>query len=331
MTTGLPIFGSGPDGFARYVSEFRPESYVELLGPVRRVSAAHNIALQFGATLGVVGLLLWLVVMGSLVVLLLLRAARAQIVPVMLVVGVGGAWTAYIVQGMVSIDMLPLLALGWLVTGLLIATLRGTSAAAEPPAPEKGRKVSRPAPMPAPRRTPTGVVAGIGAAIALVPLVLVSMQISAVQAAGSVQSLDQAREVLLDAQTPCPLRVDLVQAVLQSEAGAQGSELVFDTYDLDPRCAPMYTFAAQVALTSGDLALADQVTAAAVEVDPLFSLTWLNRARYLLAAGDVAGARAALEETERLDALYPDLSDATPPDISGPLAELERLIAEAGG
>jgi O-antigen ligase len=331
MTTGLPIFGSGPDGFARYVSEFRPESYVELLGPVRRVSAAHNIALQFGATLGIVGLLLWLVVMGSLVVLLLLRAARAQIVPVMLVVGVGGAWTAYIVQGMVSIDMLPLLALGWLVTGLLIAALRGSPIAAEPPAPEKGKKGSRPAPTPAPRRTPTGVVAGIGGAIALVPLVLVSMQISAVQAAGSVQSLDQAREVLLDARTPCPLRVDLVQAVLQSDAGTQGSELVFDTYDLDPRCAPMYTFAAQVALTSGDLALADEVTAAAIEVDPLFSVAWLDRARYLFAAGDAAGARTALEEARRLDALYPEGGDAAPPDISGQVAELEGLISQAGG
>ena len=331
MTTGLPIFGSGPDGFARYVSEFRPESYIELLGPVRRVSAAHNIALQFGATLGIVGLILWLVIMGSLVVLLLLRAARAQITPVMLVVGVGGAWTAYIVQGMVSIDMLPLLALGWLVTGLLIASLRGTPAAAEPPAPEKGKKGSRPAPTPAPRRTPTAAVAGIGAAIALVPLVLMSTQISAGQAAASVQSLVQARGVLLDARTPCPLRVDLMQAVLQSEAGAQGSDLVYGAYDLDPRCAPTYAFTAQLALSSGDLELADEVTQWAIEVDPLFSVAWLDRARYQLASGDAAGARAALEEAKRLDALYPEGGDAAPPDISGQVAELEGLISQAGG
>ena len=331
MTTGLPIFGSGPDGFARYVSEFRPESYVELLGPVRRVSAAHNIALQFGATLGIVGLLLWLVLMGSLVVVLLLRAARAQIAPVMLVVGVGGAWTAYIVQGMVSIDMLPLLALGWLVTGLLIAALRGARVAPEAPLPEKGKKGSRPAPTPAPRRTSTALVAGAGAAVALVPLVLMSTQISAVQAAGSVQTFEQAQGVLLDARTPCLLRVDLVQAVVQANAGAQGSDLVYGAYDLDPRCAPTYAFAAQLALSSGDLERADTITQWAIEVDPLFSVAWLDRARYLLASGDAAGARAALEEAKRLDALYPEGGDAAPPDISAQVAELDGLISQAGG
>ena len=158
IMNALPIFGTGPDSFARYVAEYRPESYVELLGPVLRVSAAHNIALQFGATLGILGLLLWLVIMGSLVVLLLLRAARAQIAPVMLVVGVGGAWTAYIVQGMVSIDMLPLLALGWLVTGLLVASLRRAPAVVEH-APVKGKKSAGPTPTAATRAPSTAVVA----------------------------------------------------------------------------------------------------------------------------------------------------------------------------
>ncbi len=49
------------------------------------------------------------------------------------------------------------------------------------------------------------------------------------------------------------------------------------------------------------------------------------------AAGDAAGARAALEEARRLDALYPEGGDAAPPDISGPLAELDALISQAEG
>ena len=330
MTTGLPIFGSGPDGFARYVSEFRPESYVELLGPVRRVSAAHNIALQFGATLGIVGLLLWLVVMGSLLVVLLIRAARAQIAPVMLVVGVAGAWTAYIVQGMVSIDMLPLLALGWLVTGLLVASLRKVPAVVES-TPAKGKKGAGPAPRAASAAPSTAVVAGLGAAIAMVPLVLVVTQLSAVQAAGTVQTLEQARGVLVDSRTPCPLRVDLKQDDVKSDAGAEGRVLDYTAYDVDPSCAPTYNVTAELALAEGKLDVAGPITEWAITVDPLSSVAWLDRGNYLLAAGNPQDAQAALDEAKRLDALYPELTDAAPPDISGPLADLEARIAQAGG
>ena len=327
MTLGQPIFGSGPDSFARFVSEYRPESYVELLGPVRRVSAAHNIALQFGATLGVIGLLLWLVVMGSLIVLLLIRAARAQIVPVVLVAGVGGAWAAYIVQGMVSIDMLPLLALGWLVTGLLVAVLKPQAApVAEPPGGKRGGR----APV-ARSSSHVSVIVGGGAALALIPLVLVCSQISATSAATSVQSLDQARSVLTSSLTPCPPRVEIAQAVLGSDTGAAGQDLVLEAYRIDPRCAPMVSFASEIALSRGDLAVADELTAAGIAVDPLFSVAWLYRAQYELAAGDLPAARTALEEAERLNALYPELGDAAPPDISAQLADLRSRIEAAGG
>ncbi len=328
MTLGQPIFGSGPDSFARFVSEFRPESYIELLGPVRRVSAAHNIALQFGATLGVIGLLLWLVVMGSLIVLLLIRAARAQIVPVVLVAGVGGAWAAYMVQGMVSIDMLPLLALGWLVTGLLVAVLKPQAApVAEPSGGKRGGR----APVAKQSSSHVGVVVGAGVALALIPLVLVSMQISAVNAATSVQSIEQAQSVLRSAMTPCPLRVEISQAVLTSDTGAAGQDLVLESYRMDPRCAPMVTFAADVAFVRGDLALADEVTAYGIKIDPLFATAWLQRAEYELAAGDPAAARASAEEAAQLDAFYPEGGDAAPPDISAQLADLRSRIEAAGG
>ena len=330
MMLGQPIFGTGPDGFARYVSEYRPESYVELLGPVRRVSAAHNIALQFGATLGVVGLLLWIAIMGSLLVLLLLRAARAQIAPVMLVAGVGGAWAAYIVQGMVSIDMLPLLALGWLVTGLLVASLKGGSGAASPPA-EKGSKGARGAARPVARQSSTALVAGVGAVLALLPLALSWMQMSAMQAAGSVGSVEEARSVLSDPLTPCPIRVNLVLVIPQQVGDpAQVADLIRRAYEVDHRCEPLATSVTDVALKAGDLATANEASQFGIETDPLYSVSWLVRAEYLLAAGDPAGARTAVAEAERIDALYPELGDAAPPDISAQVADLKARIDAAG-
>ena len=146
-----------------------------------------------------------------------------------------------------------------------------------------------------------------------------------------MQSIDQARSVLTSSLTPCPPRVEIAQAVLQSDTGAAGQDLVLEAYRMDPRCAPMVTFAADVALSRGDLALADEVTAYGIEIDPLFATAWLQRAEHELAAGDPAAARAAAEEAARLDALYPELGDAAPPDISAQLADLTSRIEAAGG
>lgn len=329
MMLGQPIFGSGPDGFARFVSEYRPESYIELLGPVRRVSAGHNIALQFGATLGVLGLLLWTLMMLGLAVMLLIRASRAQITPVVLIAGVGGAWVTYLVQGMVSIDMLPVLALGWLLTGLLVAALKDGG----PPPPEvqsSGRNGSgRGRAGHQGEKRSTAVLVGAGAGIALVPFVLVLGHISAVNAVGSVQSLDQAVAVVNNPQTPCPLRVNLVQTIQNSVEPQQAAPIVLDAFSVDPRCAPMATTAAQVALSQGDLTLANELTSQAIQFDPLFDLAWLLRAEYELAVGDTSAARSAVGEAERLARLYPDLTDAAPADISDALADLKRRIDAA--
>lgn len=332
MMLGEPVFGTGPDGFARYVSEYRPESYIELLGPVRRVSAAHNIALQFGATLGILGLLLWLVLMIGLLAILLIRAARAQIEPVILVVAVAGAWVAYLTQGMVSIDMIPVLTMGWLVTGLLIASLRQPPKPEEPEELAAGKAKKRAVVVAVrPQGAPAGVAVGAGAAVALVPLILVSLHISAVNAVSNVNSLDEARAVLTNPMTPCPLRVNLAQVVLQSDTGTAGQDLVLETYEIDPRCAPMVAFAADIALVREDPQLLDEVTAYGLQIDPLLSTMWLARAEYELAVGNLDAAKADVAEAERIDARYPDLQDAAPPIIDAQLASIKERIAAAGG
>jgi len=302
MTTGLPIFGSGPDGFARYVSEFRPESYVELLGPVRRVSAAHNIALQFGATLGIVGLLLWLVLMGSLLVLLLLRAARAQIAPVMLVVGVGGAWTAYIVQGMVSIDMLPLLATGWLVAGLAIACAREPVPVTEPP---PGKKGKIPASSEMPVATPIWVPIS-GGILADAAGLLVATQIGLTSTLSSDIDEEQAVAILTDSKTPCAIRVEFAGRALQELPPDVSIPAVLEATDLDRRCLTMTHVASEALIRQRIYPLAGTYTADAVQFDPRFSFSWILRGSYLLVSGDLAGAEAAAMEAQRLNQLYPE-------------------------
>ena len=117
----LPIFGTGPDGLKRIMGQYRPESYVALLGEENKLDAAHNIVLHFAATIGVVGAFAWLIVMIGALVLLAHRVVRGPVASPALAAAITGAFVAYLVQGMVSIDMLPLIAIGWTLAGIALA------------------------------------------------------------------------------------------------------------------------------------------------------------------------------------------------------------------
>jgi len=312
IVQGQPIFGTGPDGFARYVAEYRPESYVELLGPVLRVSAAHNIALQFGAVLGWLGLLLWIILFVGALLLIFIRVVRAPVMSVGVSASVFGALVAYVVQGMVSIDMLPLLATGWLVAGLALAAAREPFAAASPePA---GETSSRKAKARAVSRTPKSFdgpstpvwVPVTGGVLALAGVVTVGAQIGAANATQSVTTQDAALAFLSNPLSPCPPRVNVTQQVIQQLPAEVSVPATFDATAIDPRCAPMINFQSDLALQSGNLDVAGPSTEEGVTFDPLFDVAWILRGQYLLAAGDIAGAEAAAAEAQRVQALYPE-------------------------
>ena len=309
---GLPVFGTGPDGFARYVAEYRPESYVELLGPTLRVSAAHNIALQFGAALGYLGLLLWVVVFAGAAVALLTRIVKAPVTSIGMTASVMGALTAYLIQGMVSIDMLPLLATGWLVAGLALACVRepAPETAPEPSEAPKTRKAKAASVSRTPKRydgpsTPvwvpvTGGVLALGAAI------LVGSQIGLTNQVQSISSQEQALDFIANPMTPCVLRVQVTQQVIQQLPAEVSVPATLQATDLDRRCPPMINFASDVLVQQQRFEEAASYTAEGVEIDPLFDLAWVLRARYYLGTGDIPAAEAAAEEAKRVQALYPE-------------------------
>jgi O-antigen ligase len=320
IMNGLPIFGTGPDGFARYVAEYRPESYVELLGPVLRVSAAHNIALQFGAVLGWLGLVLWVIAFAGAAVLLFVRIIRASVVSIGLTASVFGALVAYIIQGMVSIDMLPLLATGWLVAGLAIAAarepIRGAAPEAAPePATRKAKAgaVSRKSVALDGPKSPTWVPVA-GGILALIGVIAVGAQIGAANALQSLNSQEAALSFLSNPLSPCPPRVNTTQQVIQQIPAEISVRATYEATAIDPRCAPMINFQSDLANQSGNLDLAGPSTEDGVTFDPLFDLSWLLRGQYLVAVGDIPGAEAALAEAERVQSLYPETASLTPLD-----------------
>ena len=312
IMNGLPVFGTGPDGFSRYVAEYRPESYVELLGPVLRVSAAHNIALQFGAVLGWLGLILWIILFVGTGVLLLARIVRKPVASIGLTASVAGAFTAYFIQGMVSIDMLPLLATGWLVAGLALACARepAPEAAPEPSEAPKTRKAKAASASRTPQRydgpsTPVWVPV-TGGVLALGAVILVGSQIGLTNQVQSISSQEQALDFMANPMTPCVLRVQVTQQVLQQLPAEVSVPAVLGATDLDRRCPPMINFASDVLTQQKRFEESALYTAEGVEFDPLFDLAWVLRARYYLGIGDIQAAEAAAEEAKRVQALYPE-------------------------
>ena len=334
IMNGLPVFGTGPDGFSRYVAEYRPESYVELLGPVLRVSAAHNVALQFGAVLGWLGLILWIILFVGTGVLLLVRIVRKPVASIGLTASVAGAFTAYFVQGMVSIDMLPLLATGWLVAGLALACVRepAPEAAPEPTEAPKTRKAKAASVSRTPQRydgpsTPVWVPV-TGGVLALGAVILVGSQIGLTNQVQSISSQEQALDFIANPMTPCVLRVQVTQQVIQQLPAEVSVPATLQATDLDRRCPPMINFASDVLVQQQRFEEADVYTAEGIEFDPLLDLAWVLRARYLLGTGDVAGAEAAAEEAKRVQALYP--LGASDPALVETLANNIALAAEQG-
>jgi O-antigen ligase len=312
IMNGLPIFGTGPDGFSRYVAEFRPESYVELLGPTLRVSAAHNIALQFGAVLGWAGLILWIVLFIGTGIALLVRIVRAPVGSIGLTASVAGAFTAYLVQGMVSIDMLPLLATGWLVAGLALALAREPLPAVveEPAEAPKTRKAKAAAISRTPKKidgpsTPIWVPA-TGGVLALGAAILVGSQIGLTNQVQSISSQEQALDFIANPMTPCVLRVQVTQQVIQQLPAEVSVPATLQATDLDRRCPPMINFASDVLVQQQRFDEAATYTAEGLEFDPLLDLAWVLRARYYLGTGDIPAAEAAAEEARRVQALYPE-------------------------
>lgn len=306
IIAGHPVFGAGPAGVERYFFEYVPQSYVSLVGPQVPVNALHNLPLQFGATLGVAGLLMWLVVFVGALLLLGRVAARREVSPAM-AAAVGGGLFGYIVQGMVSIDMVALMMLGWLVAGCAMALVRTS-------APDGGEAEAADS-------TPPGVAA-ISATLVVAGAFVVFPQVSAIPPGGETLDQQRAVAIITNPLTPCHIRLDIAAQASQALPPEVAGPAVEEAWRIDPRCLTMSHVAAQTALNSGDLELAGQATAEAIAIDPTFVTSWTLRARYDALTGNVEAAQRDLDRAREEAAFYPD-----PAAYEAEIAELERAIS----
>ena len=128
MGLDRPLTGVGLDLFVDWYHLYRPVSDAITRGVARTADAAHNVPLQLFAGGGVPLLVAYLLFVAAVAVTLVraIRAARGR--DRLTLAALGGAWVAYLVQSMVSMDVPPLALVGWLLAGLILGIARPESA-----------------------------------------------------------------------------------------------------------------------------------------------------------------------------------------------------------
>ncbi|HVE73842.1 MAG TPA: O-antigen ligase family protein [Mycobacteriales bacterium] len=159
-----PVTGVGLDSYGLAWRLARPVEAPRALGGDTYSDSAHSILLQH---LAQGGLVLGLAYLGFVVVVLIallggLRRLRGQ--QRLLLAGLGGAWVAYQVQALVSIDQVPLLLTNYVLAAAIVVAaggsrLRRLTLPGAVPAPAPVRKGGKPARVaaPPPPRTLTGL------------------------------------------------------------------------------------------------------------------------------------------------------------------------------
>jgi hypothetical protein len=144
----------------------------------------------------------------------------------------------------------------------------------------------------------------------------------------SINSQEQALDFIANPMTPCVLRVQVTQQVIQQLPAEVSVPATLQATDLDRRCPPMINFASDVLVQQQRFDEAATYTAEGVEFDPLLDLAWVLRSRYYLGVGDIPAAEAASNEAMRVQALYPE--GASDPALVEALVSDIALAKEQG-
>jgi len=119
MTLDHPFFGVGLDSYGDWYRRARTVEATLRRGPDVVSSAAHNVLLDLSAGGGIPLLVLYLTIMGFVVSAAICILKRSKSFDPYFA-AILGAWLAYHVQSLISINQIGLLIWGWVLSGLII-------------------------------------------------------------------------------------------------------------------------------------------------------------------------------------------------------------------
>jgi O-antigen ligase len=281
----LPLFGTGPGGLSRYVGEYRSEQYVREQGPDVYIDAAHNVPIQYGATMGVIALVFAVVLLGSALVVALTVSWRAQ-ADRWIIAAAGSMLAVYVAQSLISIDELRLKVMGWVAIGVVVALARSRRHPETVPEVDGQQRWLSP-------------VLGIVGAFACVPVLW------AIAQQASVTSLEGAEAVATNPVLSCDRRMSIVSSIAEVADLKTTWRTAEVVTALDARCPHLAASYSELALLAEDPESSLSLAEDAIRQDPLASRSWLAYAAILERVGDTDGATGALAVGDNLRRLWP--------------------------
>ena len=119
MFADRPIFGLGPDGYARYFQFYRTTEQVVRDGALNRADQAHSVPIQMLANGGLLAGIAYFVFVGFITWTLLKQIRKNE--NIKLTALFGSIWLTYLFQSLISIDTLALTFYGYLAGGIILA------------------------------------------------------------------------------------------------------------------------------------------------------------------------------------------------------------------
>jgi len=301
-----PLLGVGMDMFGSFYRSYRPIEATLELGIKSTSDAVHSVPLAMLAQGGVLLAAAYLAMVSVTLWALMRGIGRTQGQERLLLGAFGGAWTAYQLQSLVSIDV-PSLALWHFVSaGVIVALGSGASGTTS-----MGRKSSR-------SRSQKGAVVPTAAVVTAGVLVMALWPLTRplradghagdgrrLVAAGRVdKGLDAYRQAIRLAPWHAGYGVHMADAYFARGRTREGYREIQHAAAADPTSLPAVLTAARAADLVGDKSAAASYYAHALRVDPRAPELLAEAADFALRSGDAGRAIALLEQ---LLALRPGL------------------------
>lgn len=301
-----PVLGVGLDHYGARWRQVRPAASTQQQGGDAYSDAAHSVPLQMLAQGGTVLAIAYLAFSVLVAISLIRGLRRLQGEDRLLLGGLGGAWAAYVVQSVVSIDQVPLLTVQFATGGAVVAMAAYPTRlirlpGARPPEVAKTGRRGRQVPA-APRRLGPVDLAALSV-IGLVGLVMAWYAFLPLRANAAVRSGDVAlrqgkgNAALVSYQDATGL---LPGIGVYWERTGQLFESVkrpadaLSTYEVgarhDPFDVALLRNLARLAQEQGDKDQARDAALRAVDLDPTNPATVTEAAQILRSAGDPARA-----------------------------------------
>lgn len=121
MMQEKPFFGVGIDSYGENYRLLRGSAVTKNYGPFVYSNNAHSVPLQIGATLGLIGFVLYLSIQIVAFIAIIKMVTNKQRILTTTELGLIGAWVAFQLQNLVSVDQIGVQIIGWCINGILIS------------------------------------------------------------------------------------------------------------------------------------------------------------------------------------------------------------------